>query len=143
MTRKFRAWDKKKGEWLFSEDVRVDGDGVIYYETFIEEREDPNNCNRSDSVYKWVKRDDIAIVKYAGLKDKNGKGKDVYDQDIIKTAFVWLVYFGVNQDYPEVWGWCVKSLQTGKTYFLDESVLRGEVVGNAFETPELFGEPKP
>lgn len=81
--------------------------------------------------------DNIVVMFGTGLKDRHGK--EVYEGDIILTDFRWLVYFGENDDYlGGTVGWSVKCINTEKTYFIDDSILRGEIIGNIHENPELL-----
>lgn len=79
--------------------------------------------------------------QFIGLKDKNGK--EIWEGDIIETenGFLWSVYFGENENASGQ-GWCVTSERTFTTYFLDNSILTGKVIGNIYENPELL-EVKP
>ena len=81
----------------------------------------------------WIGFDDIALMQYTGLKDKNGN--EIYEDDILKT---WIG--GYEQASPYV----VEDMR--KLYFelnRDDSYYRiqkTEILGNIYENPELLEE---
>lgn len=103
---KFRAWDNEDKKWL--SDIAVYGDGQVQGTT--------SDLRDLDSDY-----DNIILMQYTGLKDKNGKGKEAYFGDIAKDKHGQI--FEIIDDYK----------------FL--SHLEGiwfEVIGNIYENPELI-----
>lgn len=120
---KFRAWNKDSNDWLHD---------CMLKETVF-------GCT---SGYKWnsvggfaelhPNRDhpEYIIEQYTGLKDKNGQ--EIYDGDIVKAD---------GRIYEVAWfekdgGWfCFRENDSVYTPLYH---LKGEVVGNIHENPELL-----
>lgn len=108
---KFRAWDKRVGKWV--EKFMISPHGNI--ETF---------CIHSGN--------DIEIMQFTGLKDKNEK--EIYEGDLVRYKPNW-----VKTDWdPEV----VRYENHGFAPFLydDGGEFDAEdtlVIGNIYENPEL------
>lgn len=142
---KFRVWDKDRkrmhivGE--FHHDfLSIDEDNNIYYlnlqcmEASPHKGIDPEHC-----AYR--------LMRYTGLKDKNGK--EIYEGDIVKYkvkgsdktyttvmkfneehgAFLFGIYEGVKMP-------CGKKTRMNK--YTRKSVGSVEVIGNIYENPELL-----
>ena len=76
---------------------------------------------------------------FTNRRDKNRA--DIYEGDIIKTGFFWVVYFGENQDVKGTIGWCIKNLSTLKTYPADDATFRlCEVTDHIYGHPGLLRE---
>ena len=109
---KFRAWHKE--EKRMSEPFEL-GEDIIY---------DTNN-NYLGTIY-----DELAIMQYTGLKDKNGR--EIYEGDICR---LW---------YPDGYKLGVVEFKNGCFYWNSNSVgfwnEELEVIGNIYENPELLEE---
>lgn len=127
---KFRAWDKKYKEmipdiWIAPEYgwlVLSDNDALA-------ERERPGE-------------DQIILMQYTGLKDKNGK--EIYEGDVVK-----IVHPFKNRKYigEIIWDeWCFNGKDFYFTHFdyPSEIFSQGteyiEIIGNVYENPELIKE---
>ena len=143
---KFRAWDKKIKDWILKTSFYIDGIGFYYWMGI-------------DNKFKMLneeQRENIEIIQFTGLKDKNGK--EIYEGDII----IWFDD-GINKKAEVIWkdcGWCAKRIdkefnefekyyqfshfipveinRNGKIDFFD-----GEVIGNIYENPELLSNSSP
>ena len=125
---KFRAWDKYKKEMIMPNTI---GCEII----FIDETGD-FGVGRFDCNEDWY--DDIEIMQYTGLKDKNGK--DIYEGDIVKYKDEILqVYW-----YKEFCKFLINRTTNGATNGYEMFTLRCseevEVIGNIYENPELKGD---
>ena len=109
---KFRAWDEEEKE-------------MKYFTLF-------------HSLEKRLGGFCSETMQYIGLKDS--KGKEIYEGDVIKTKkYLWLVEpIGSEERDGNQYGLCVSKDGNGKCYFIDSSILAGEVVGNIYENPKMI-----
>lgn len=134
---KFRAWDnigKCMLDWnticqtAFNRDDK-NGYGLMYR---ILTNQAAGNDNYGFCVMLWT-----------GLQDKNKN--DVYNGDIIlKDEYYWVVRFDADRDnHGHAWvayayNHKKKRGDSYNTFFVDKSILAGEVVGNIYQNPELI-----
>lgn len=137
-TLKFRAWDTVEKKWLFGYEYPNLGGFNLTGEVVL--------CGEISSVplLKW---NDIAIMQYANIQDKNGK--DIYDGDILKYENeygrihyhrVFAVKGGLainthSDDFAKekiVFYEAVADMQTAGW------IEQCEVIGNIHENPELL-----
>jgi uncharacterized phage protein (TIGR01671 family) len=129
---KFKAWDKRNKKWLPPERVAITGDGEI---SFL-----GNMFSKWEDNHPGLTNEDVKIVKFTGLHDKNEK--EIYEGDIVK-AMTGKVKLGEVKYYKD--GFDIVAL--------DDSDYNGvslrsvgqnfiEVIGNIFEHPDLFKRSK-
>jgi len=138
---KFRAWHKKLKCWGKS-CIGIDFDkleatfglGVRYLYFHNKEIDELPTALASEKVDILNAQDKVIIVRYTGLKDKNGK--KIYEGDIVRysdryTAVVVWKHAGFELDFIEK----TESLITW--YYLPNGDVL-EVLGNIYENPELI-----
>lgn len=112
---KFRAWDKDMKEMVFVSGIQFDPHSPKEKPNIIDERNDIRDL------------DDIELMQFTGLKDKNGK--EVYESDIVK-------YMDYNEA-GEVEFNDVVEYHEGAFYPVCERPSNEfEVIGNIYENPE-------
>ena len=143
---KFRAWDKKYG-WMDVGPFWVENDGATWDDA----------QDRYDTPHREIERtDDLILMQYTGLKDKNGV--EIYEGDIITREHVKLLSaavlsaLGRPQEQPKaqneavVWlqgeagfyGECCGNHATPNYKSLINSHAVLEIIGNVHEHPELL-----
>ena len=91
-------------------------------------------------LLRRVSFDDVELLQYTGLKDKNGK--EIYEGDI-------LFFRDENMKYVVVWqdaAFIIKSIEirkySEKMYWIDDVEICCEIVGNIYENKNLLEENK-
>ncbi len=109
---KFRLWTNRDKCFCGAFDVYKSG--LV--------RESPNN--------EWIdlsKQNDLVLMQYTGLKDKNNE--EIYDGDIVESKKKGVdSYYGIGKVEWAATGWSIPGI--GTNYL--------EVVGNIYENPELL-----
>ena len=129
---KYRAWDKRRKRMVEVTSINF-RDGTIQGET-------------RHAVNRVVYLEDIVLMQYTGLKDKNGK--EIYEGDLLNMHYrnesvekgkVVTVKMGMTYDSD---GW-----EHGRTYgwvagdnSLADVAPYAEVLGNIYENPEILEE---
>ena len=149
---KFRAWHKEKKEIVNVEEIDFMNKVINYIDNDYEN-------NRQEIIGAYF--EDIELMQYTGLKDKNNK--EIYEGDVVK-----LVHTGIEisadrlEDLKRFVGIIKyengifkivrteKSLIESKYFEMEQKKVSEifiysklydlEVVGNIYENPELLGE---
>lgn len=121
---KFRAWHK--GKKIMGEVLGID---ILHKEIFF--------SNEDADCYEHTDFKDIELMQYTGLKDKNEK--EIYEGDILKLRD----NHGIQLvKYHDEWSAFIVESQKDTSvgvlglYFDKEDF---EIIGNAYENPELLG----
>lgn len=109
---KFRAWDKKNKKML-----------IDFISIFNDTCEFDAHCDEED----------LELMQYTGLKDKNGKGKEIYEGDLVKSD-EWV--FEVVWDEAGAWKYELRSNNWSPKMGVVLTIA--EVIGNIYENPELL-----
>lgn len=115
---KFRIWDLKRKEWVHdtSNAVNLLGETIILGE--ILRRPD-------DSMVRIEELNELVVMQFTGLKDKNGK--EIYDGDIL---------LDVTKEIRVI-DWEEGSLTPfGLEYYEDLEDFK--IIGNIYENPDLI-----
>jgi len=136
---KFRAWDKIEKELITKYESLAFKDNWV----FLEVEYKKNHF----SELSWHS-DDIELMQYTGLKDKNGT--DIFESDIVKYNMI--DRFGLCKiEYTEECRFTAQSLNmvNCRGFSLKKDIITFnkysektrdiEVIGNIYENPELLG----
>lgn len=111
---KFRIWDKN--------DERMKYADIEYFDDMIGFRFGHRGFEEDDN-------NDIVIMQYSGLRDKNGK--EIYEGDIVESPFT-------GDPVSVVWSEPFAQFTFGGAEFNVEAKPSDiEIIGNVYENPEL------
>lgn len=123
---KFRAWDTTENEFVNIKSFGFLEDGEVWYVQAIDEHE-----QEIDPPY-FTGEDELVIMQYTGLKDKNGK--EIYEGDIVKQTGDGFL----NNTCHEVYfRFCGFRMNIRPIEDVDE-IYELEVIGNVFEDKHLL-----
>ncbi|EOM1375617.1 YopX family protein, partial [Listeria monocytogenes] len=95
----------------------------------------------------WYNFDDVVLMQYTGLKDKNGK--KIFEGDIVAFSEDDFHVFNSQVEYFSEDGYPAFDIKVPSTYYFDSNVFSEvsmsglyeiEVIGNIHENPELLEE---
>ena len=130
---KFRCWNKKKKKWMFGYELPNLGGFSLFGEVTMMGGLNEVSINELD---------DIIVMQFTGLKDKNGK--EIYEGDILYSESWNTNSKNINKYHIVEWGRCgwiargyngqieVEPTLTVKSDF--------EIIGNIYENPELLNK---
>ena len=138
---KFRAWDKGKTEWLLGYEYPSLGGFSLFGECMLM-GEWGHILN--DYILNYEahghNEDDLVVMQYTGLKDKNGK--EIYEGDICTFLNPYN-----KETYRRIVRYChllacfglYTDMETTYEYESDWLKIKDvEVIGNIYENPELL-----
>lgn len=118
---KFRAWDKKRKRMFAVTTINASGAVSVFID---------------DAGLYLLPAEQIELMQYTGLKDKNGK--EIYEGDIVRVGGKWRFAVAYTRAF------CAFELQNlDREECMDlrhEHMKRYEVIGNIHENPELLEE---
>ena len=126
---KFRAWLKEDKKMVNVETMDFTDKSMQY-------------LKRSEIINAYILRresdDDVELMQYTGVKDKNGK--EIYEGDILFFRDENMKYIVVQQDAAFI----IKSIEirkySEKMCWLDDTEICCEIVGNIYENKKLLEE---
>ena len=124
---KFRAWLKEERKMVNVETLFIGINRLCF-----------GNSKTEDLFFRDF--EEVELMQYTGLKDKNGK--EIYEGDI-------LFFRDENMKYIVVWqdtAFIIKSIEirkySEKMCWLDDTEICCEIVGNIYENKNLLEENK-
>ena len=127
---KFRAWDKENKEML---DVQ---------ELDYEDSYDGQPMIRTTKYSDYFDTEEMLLMQYTGLKDKNGK--EIYEGDIVKFRFK-----EDREEFPDLIGYieyqstfaAFRIMSNQGSFKIDITEIKFiEKIGNIYNNPELLEE---
>ena len=107
---KFRAWDKKRKEWMALVNTHIDMLGLIHWEF-------------AGTIELIENQDDVVLMQYTGLKDCNGV--EIYEGDIVDAVL------GIH---------IIRNFIEDTYFLKTTMGDAAEVIGNIYENPELLND---
>lgn len=132
---KFRGKDLIHNQWIYGGLAEDRNNNVV-----ILPKNDwrKGGCVNEDTVGQFSERSD-------------NTGKEIYEADIIRTPLgnIVIVEFGYKEHVVKnqklnifekyaCYGWLARNVKNNHVDFLDDSIIKGEVIGNIHDNPELL-----
>jgi len=141
---KFRAYSKKVKKMFYN--IQETYDGLSEEKSGIDE-DFVYRINCTSCFVDWLKNEEMEIMQFTGLLDKNGK--EIYEGDILKddVGDIFEVKFGELPlsksgdcvcSYQAFYGKCYGQLGVSPMYDCQEIREWMEVIGNIYENPDLI-----
>lgn len=137
---KFRAWDKENKRMCSVGWLRWNPDFTFRQAQCIFSVDGGGVFDDVDELL--VDGENIQLMQFTGLRDKNGK--EIYEGDIFAIPICAtddVVYKYYNIEYEVRWTkghWEIHTEVDGRTELLEHYNKQGTVIGNIYETPELI-----
>lgn len=124
---KYRAWWGK----TMCEVTCID---FAHNECFLKYQQQTTN----DCIEKIVPLNEVKMMQWTGLKDKNET--DIYEGDIIKSEYIFedSIYGDVGLVVFKNYKWIVEIPSAGDDELLDYENHNIGIIGNIYENPELL-----
>lgn len=100
---------------------------------------EPQDISQSGKYWSWLGKEDVQLMQYTGLKDKNGK--EIYEGDILK------LYNIKKEPYNRIVKWHVGGMwwaHENDAFYMGfyKPNENFEIIGNIYENPELLTPPR-
>jgi len=125
---KFRAWDKNKK--IMVEVARL---GLTDDQISVHTPNKGYGVSYNDPI------EDFEVMQYAGLKDKNGSGNDIYEGDVLELFFTGHPhYMGVVKFKDGMFFIEATKSEYPYKYVGTVGGVDAKIIGNIYENPELL-----
>lgn len=127
---KFRCWDTENKEMLEVQELDY------------EDSYNGQPMTRTTMYSDYFDTEDMILMQYVGLKDKNGK--EIYEGDIVKFRFK-----DDREEFPDLIGYieyqttftAFRIMSNQGSFKIDITEIKSiEVIGNIYKNPELLEE---